>query len=113
MDSIQAFINEVLNIDATQKWRLPTKDLYEVYLRWCGKNNEKALSQKGLAVRMQEKGYKRGVSNSVRFWLGLGIKPEWLQILQKKSFYCLSSEKKLTNNLLVSRIIFDFSIICE
>lgn len=86
MDSIQAFINEVLNIDASQKWRLPTKDLYDVYLRWCGKNNEKALSQKGLAVRMQEKGYKRGVSNSVRFWLGLGIKSEWLQIMQKKSF---------------------------
>ena len=87
MDSIQAFINEVLNIDATQKWRLPTKDLYDVYLRWCGKNNEKALSQKGLAVRMQEKGYKRGVSNSVRFWLGLGIKPEWLAVMQKKTLY--------------------------
>ena len=87
MDSIQAFINEVLNIDATQKWRLPTKDLYDVYLRWCGKNNEKALSQKGLAVRMQEKGYKRGVSNSVRFWLGLGIKPEWLVVIQKKTFH--------------------------
>ena len=87
MDSIQAFINEVLNIDASQKWRLPTKDLYDVYLRWCGKNNEKALSQKGLAVRMQEKGYKRGVSNSVRFWLGLGIKPEWLAVMQKKTLY--------------------------
>lgn len=87
MDSIQAFINEVLNIDATQKWRLPTKDLYDVYLRWCVKNNEKALSQKGLAVRMQEKGYKRGVSNSVRFWLGLGIKPEWLAVMQKKTLY--------------------------
>ena len=87
MDSIQAFINEVLNIDASQKWRLPTKDLYDVYLRWCGKNNEKALSQKGLAVRMQEKGYKRGVSNSVRFWLGLGIKSEWLAVMQKKTLY--------------------------
>ena len=84
MDSIQAFIDEVMNIDATLKWRLPTKDLYDVYLRWCSKNNERALSQKGLAVRMQEKGFKRGVSNSVRFWLGLGIKPQWLE---KKNFY--------------------------
>ena len=87
MDSIQAFINEVLNVDASLKWRLPTKDLYDVYLKWCARNNERALSQKGLGVRMQEKGFKRGVSNSVRFWLGLGIKPERLAVMQKKSLY--------------------------
>lgn len=84
MDSVQGFINDVLNIDASLQWRLPTKDLYDVYVRWCSRNNERALSQKGLAVRMQEKGYKRGVSNSIRYWLGLGIKPQWLE---KKNFY--------------------------
>ena len=52
MDSVQGFITDVLNIDASLQWRLATKDLYDVYVRWCSKNNERALSQKGLAVRM-------------------------------------------------------------
>lgn len=78
MDSVGTFIAEVMNVDASGICRLSNKTLYDVYCRWCNKNNEKQMSQKSLAMRMQEKGYKRIVSNSTRMWLGLGVKPEWL-----------------------------------
>ena len=79
MDSVGTFVNECLNVDASLKWRLPNKLLYETYVKWCGRNNERCMSQKWLALRMQEKGFKRCVSNSIRFWVGLGVKEEWLK----------------------------------
>ena len=77
MDSVGTFILECFEMDASMKWRLHNKILYDTYLKWCAKNNERALSHKGLSTRMQEKGFKRCVSNSNRFWLGLVLKNEW------------------------------------
>ena len=64
-------------IDATEKCRLTTRELYETYCYWCNKNNERTLSQKGLAMKLQEKGFKRLASNGTRYWLGMGVKLEW------------------------------------
>ena len=58
--------------------KLGNKILYDTYLKWCNKNNERPLSHKGLSMRIQEKGFKRCVSNSQRFWLGLMLKNEWM-----------------------------------
>ncbi len=77
MDSVGTFIADCLEIDATLKWRLHTKLLYETYLKWCAKNNERAMCQKNLAIRMQEKGFKRMATNGQRVWLGLVIRNEW------------------------------------
>ena len=71
------FINDCLELDASLQWRLHTKILYETYMKWCNKNNEHIMSQKWLSLRMGEKGFKRLVSNSQRWWLGLTVKPEW------------------------------------
>ena len=57
MDSIESFISEALNLDASLQWRLPTKNLYDAYIKWCSKNNERSLCQKSLAIRLQEKGF--------------------------------------------------------
>ena len=78
MDSIGTFIGDCLEIDVTQKWRLPTKLLYETYLKWCTKNNERAMCQKSLSIRMQEKGFKRMATNGQRVWMGLLVRNEWL-----------------------------------
>ena len=51
--------------------------LYNTYLKWCTKNNERANSQKWLSMRMQEKGFKRMVTNSQRVWVGLVLREEW------------------------------------
>ncbi len=77
MDSVGTFVNDCLEIDASLKWRLHTKILYETYIKWCNKNNERVMSQKWLGLRMSEKGFKRLSSNGQRFWLGLVVKVEW------------------------------------
>ena len=62
MDSVGAFVLECLDIDATQTWRLNNTQLYNTYIKWCNKNNERVMSQKWLTMRMSEKGYKRMMS---------------------------------------------------
>ena len=79
MDSVGTFVNECLNIDASMSWRLPNKLMYETYLKWCNRSNERVMSQKWLSIQLQEKGFKRCVSNGMRFWLGLGVKENWLK----------------------------------
>ena len=79
MDSVGTFVNECLNIDAGLSWRLPNKLMYETYLKWCNRSNERVMSQKWLSIQLQEKGFKRCVSNGMRFWLGLGVKENWLK----------------------------------
>ena len=52
MDSVGTFVTDCFEIDASMKWRLHTKILYETYIKWCAKNNEKIMTQKWLALRM-------------------------------------------------------------
>lgn len=77
MDSVGSFVTDFLEIDASMKWRLNNTLLYKTYLKWCTKNNERANSQKWLSMRMQEKGFKRMVTNSQRVWVGLVLREEW------------------------------------
>ncbi len=77
MDVVGTFVNDCFELDASLKFKLPTKLLYDTYVKWCMKNNERTLSQKWLSLRMQEKGFKRLVANSQRTWLGLILKNEW------------------------------------
>ena len=57
--------------------RLKGMRLVTTTLKWCAKNNERAMCQKNLAIRMQEKGFKRMATNGQRVWLGLVIRNEW------------------------------------
>lgn len=77
MDSVGTFVGDCFEIDASLKWRLHTRILYETYIKWCNKNNERVMSQKWLAMRMQEKGFKRLATNGQRVWLGLVVRNEW------------------------------------
>ena len=77
MDIVGTFVNDCFNFDASLKIRLHTKQLYDTYLKWCNRNNERIMSQKWLGLRMQEKGFKRIIGNGQRMWLGLYIKDEW------------------------------------
>ena len=61
-----------------------TKVLYETYIKWCNKNNERVMSQKWLGLRMSEKGFKRLSTNGQRVWLGLNVKVEWRGEEKKK-----------------------------
>ena len=77
MDVVGTFVNECLEIDASLKWRLNNTLLYNTYVKWCTKNNERLQSQKWLTMRMSEKGFKRMLSNGERLWLGLVLKDSW------------------------------------
>lgn len=82
MDAVGTFVNDCLEIDGSLSWRLHTKILYETYIKWCNKNNERVMSQKWLGLRMSEKGFKRLSTNGQRFWLGLAVKVEWRGIVK-------------------------------
>ncbi len=51
--------------------RVYTGDLYNIYELWCRENGEVALSQRQLAIRLQEKGYTKTRSNGKNYWINL------------------------------------------
>ena len=77
MDSVGTFITDCLELDASLQWRLPTNMLYQTYIKWCNRNNERVMSQKWLGMRMSEKGFKRVITGGLRQWCGLAVKLEW------------------------------------
>lgn len=50
MDVVGTFVNECLEIDASIKWRLNNTLLYNTYVKWCTKNNERLQSQEGVIL---------------------------------------------------------------
>lgn len=53
MDAVGTFVNDCLEIDATLKWRLHTRLLYETYLKWCVKNNERVKDHVSTSTQNQ------------------------------------------------------------
>lgn len=77
MDVVGTFINDCIDLDASHTWRLHTTLLYNTYIKWCSKNNERVMSQKWLSMRMREKGFQRKATNGQRIWLGLAVNEAW------------------------------------
>lgn len=77
MDSVESFVAECLEFDASQKERLLNGELYSIYTKWCERNNEIVMSHRKFTSKMREKNYQRLASNGNRWWLGLSIKKEW------------------------------------
>lgn len=74
MDVVGQFLKDCCFIDATESTRISNKRLYESYVSWCNAGNEKVCSQKFLAMRLQEKGFRKIMGNTERFWLGIGLR---------------------------------------
>lgn len=77
MDTVGTFLKDCCTVDATGTFRVRNQDMYASYIKWCNANSERIGSQKYLALRLEEKGFKKMCSHSVRYWLGLIIKTEW------------------------------------
>ncbi len=73
MDPLPAFLEGFCEVGPFHT--VLARDLYEVYLRWCEESGEAPLSQKGLANRLQDRGFRptRGV-RGVRAWRGLRLR---------------------------------------
>ena len=74
MDTIGTFLRDCCRVDATGYTKVANSVLYEAYTAWCSRNNERIGSQKYLALRLQEKGFRRINTNGERGWAGLGIR---------------------------------------
>ena len=74
MDVVGQFVKDCCFVDASEKTRVSNKMLYEAYVAWCNANNEKVCSQKFLAMRLQEKGFRKIMGSTERYWLGLGLR---------------------------------------
>ena len=77
MDTVGTFMAEGFDYDASNKLRITTKQLYDTYLKWCTKNNERVMTQKWLSMRVFEKGFQRKRTNGQTLWLGLILRAEW------------------------------------
>ena len=76
MDVVGTFLKDCCEVDASGLWRVATGDLYQAYCHWCSVNNERIGSQKYLAVRLQEKGFRRINANGWRGWAGVRMRNE-------------------------------------
>lgn len=77
MDTVGTFLAECFDFDASKKLRITTKQLYDTYIKWCTKNNERVMSQKSLSMKVSEKGFQRKRTNGMTLWLGMILKDEW------------------------------------
>ena len=73
MDPLPAFLDGHCEIGPFHT--VLARDLYDVYLRWSEDSGEQPLSQKGLANRLQDRGFRptRGL-RGVRAWRGLRLR---------------------------------------
>jgi len=53
---------------------IKVKELYNAYQSWCAENNERAASERFLALRLQEIGFERYRTAEARYWRNIGLK---------------------------------------
>ena len=71
MDVIGNFLKEccVQKPEAT----IRIKELFKAYQDWCDCNNEHAVSERFLSLRLKEMGFEQGRTAEARFWSGLAF----------------------------------------
>ncbi len=73
MDTVAQFLADCCVV--ADEARAPAASLYHVYQQWCEANGERPMSQRGLGLRLSERGFgrQRGTAGQ-RTWLGLGVR---------------------------------------
>ncbi|MDR0451943.1 MAG: hypothetical protein LBH15_02755 [Treponema sp.] len=51
------------------------RDLFKAYQGWCGENNEHAVSEQFLGLRLKETVFERTRTADARYWSSLALKP--------------------------------------
>jgi len=72
MDIIGNFIKErcIQGLEGSIKAR----ELFKCYQDWCIENNEHAVSERFLGLRLKELGFEQKRSNDGRYWQGVQLK---------------------------------------
>ena len=72
MDVIGNFIKESCIQNPEVSIRI--RELFKAYQEWCEQNNEHAVSERFLGLRLKEMGFEQKRSSEARYWLGLGLR---------------------------------------
>ena len=72
MDVIGIFIKEHCIQQPDVSIRI--RELYKAYGDWCEQNNEHAVSERFLGMRLKEMGFLQTRTSEARFWVGLGLR---------------------------------------
>jgi putative DNA primase/helicase len=52
------------------------RELFKAYQDWCEDNNEHAIAERFLAMRLKELGLEKGRTAEARYWRGIMMKAE-------------------------------------
>jgi putative DNA primase/helicase len=72
MDVIGIFLKERCVLKAGVTIRI--RELFKAYQDWCDENNEHAVSERFLSLRLKEMGFGQSRTSEARFWCGLALK---------------------------------------
>jgi len=72
MDVIGNFIKESCIQKPEASIRI--RELFKAYQEWCEQNNEHAVSERFLGLRLKEMGFEQKRTSEARYWLGLGLR---------------------------------------
>jgi len=72
MDVIGIFIKEHCIQQPDTQIRI--RELFKAYQDWCDQNNEHAVSERFLGLRLKEMGFLQTRTAEARFWVGLGLR---------------------------------------
>src|SRR5215469_2592722 len=73
MDVIGNFIRE--RCDQKSGLEIRARELFKCYQDWCDENNEHAVSERFLGLRLKELGFEQRRSNDGRYWQNIGVRP--------------------------------------
>jgi putative DNA primase/helicase len=73
MDVIGNFLKE--RTVQAKHYTIRIRELYKAYADWCDENNEHAVSERFLSMRLKEMGFQQSRNAEARFWAGVGLKP--------------------------------------
>jgi len=73
MDVIGTFLKERC-FREEKGLRVQSRELFKAYQAWCEENNERAGSERLLALRLQELGIEKVRYSDARYWVGLRLK---------------------------------------
>jgi len=82
MDMFQTFLDECL--EKNHDGNIRSGDLYNVYSFWCAENGTRPLSSTKLAIKLQDRGYKKDRNKLARYWEGVELTEAGKSFLHKK-----------------------------
>jgi len=71
MDVIGNFLKQCCKQEAGHKLRI--RELYKAYSDWCDENNEHAVSERFLSLRLKEIGFEQSRTAEARYWTGIAL----------------------------------------